>query len=49
LHLSGLVGSAHDGRAVRSAAFGDEPDALGRQVARQLLDLGAGEFIAPLR
>jgi hydroxymethylbilane synthase len=46
MHLSGLVGSAQDGRAVRSAAFGDEPDALGRRVAQQLLDLGAGEFIA---
>ncbi len=45
LHLSGLVGSAADGRAVRSAAFGDEPQTLGRQVAQQLLDLGAREFL----
>lgn len=46
MHLSGLVGSAVDGRAVRSAAFGDEPEALGKRVAGQLLDLGAREFLA---
>jgi hydroxymethylbilane synthase len=46
MHLSGLVGSAADGRAVRSAAFGDAPEALGQRVARQLLDAGAGEFLA---
>jgi len=46
IQLSGLVGSAADGRTVRSAAFGDEPEALGKRVAQQLLDLGADEFIA---
>lgn len=46
MHLSGLVGSAIDGRAVRSAAFGDEQEALGQRVAQQLLDAGAGEFLA---
>lgn len=46
LHLAGLVGSVADGRTVRSEAVGDDVDALGRQVAQQLLDLGAGEFIA---
>ncbi len=46
LHLAGLVGSVADGRAVRSEATGADGDALGRQVAQQLLDLGAGEFIA---
>jgi len=47
LHLHGLVGSAADGRQVHasgesSAATGE---ALGEQVARQLLDAGAGEFL----
>ncbi len=46
LHLAGLVGSVADGRAVRSEAVGDDVDALGQQVAQQLLDLGAGAFIA---
>lgn len=48
LHLAGLVGSASDGRTVRGEAIADAGagDALGRQVAQQLLDLGAGEFIA---
>ncbi len=45
LHLVGLVGSVADGRAARSEATGADPDALGRRVAQQLLDLGAGEFI----
>jgi hydroxymethylbilane synthase len=45
LHLAGLVGSVADGRAVRSEAVGDDVDVLGRQVAQQLLDLGAGAFI----
>ena len=46
LHLTGLVGSAVDGRAVRAEATGQDADALGREVARELLDLGAGAFIA---
>lgn len=46
LHLAGLVGSVADGRTVRSEATGDDVDALGKQVAQQLLDLGAGAFIA---
>jgi hydroxymethylbilane synthase len=46
LHLAGLVGSATDGRAVRAEAIGDDADALGKLVARQLLDRGASEFIA---
>ncbi len=46
LHLTGLVGSAVDGRAVRAEATGHDADALGREVARELLDLGAGAFIA---
>ena len=47
LHLSGLVGSADDGRVVRAQAEGatDAPDALGQTVAAELLALGAGEFL----
>ena len=47
LHLSGLVGSADDGRVVRAQAEGaaDVPDALGQAVAAELLALGAGEFL----
>jgi hydroxymethylbilane synthase len=47
LHLAGLVGSAADGRAVRGEAIGDEADALGKQVAQQLLELGAGALMMP--
>jgi hydroxymethylbilane synthase len=46
LHLAGLVGSVADGRAVRAEATGDDPDALGRRVAQDLLDRGAAEFIS---
>jgi hydroxymethylbilane synthase len=48
LHLQGLVGSAHDGRAVRAeATCGREtPEQLGEQVARELLAQGAAEIIA---
>ncbi|MGN6153422.1 MAG: hydroxymethylbilane synthase [Lysobacteraceae bacterium] len=45
LHLVGLVAAVADGRAVRAEATGDDPDALGRDVAQQLLDQGAGAFI----
>ncbi len=47
LVLQGLVGSAADGRMVRARAEGpaDAPGAIGLQVARQLLDAGAGEFL----
>ncbi len=47
LHLAGLVGSAMDGRAVRAEAIGDDGDALGKQVAQQLLELGAGALMMP--
>ncbi len=48
LRLHGLVGSAADGRAVRaqSEGPGGAPESLGLDVARQLLDQGAGELIA---
>jgi hydroxymethylbilane synthase len=47
LSLDGLVGSADDGTLVRANAAGrvDAPDALGLQVARQLLDAGAGALL----
>lgn len=45
LRLDGLVGSAGDGRAVRAGGEGDDPDALGRAVAAQLLERGAGELL----
>ncbi|MFT3761430.1 MAG: hydroxymethylbilane synthase [Pseudoxanthomonas sp.] len=47
LRLRGLVGSAGDGRTVRSEAFADgDPEALGERVARELLERGAGELLA---
>lgn len=47
LRLQGLVGSAADGRQVRAENSGAraQPEALGRQVARQLLEAGAGGFL----
>ena len=47
LHLNGLVGSASDGRVVRAEAEGmrHAPEALGQQLAAQLLGQGAGEFL----
>ncbi|MGW8128157.1 hydroxymethylbilane synthase [Stenotrophomonas acidaminiphila] len=47
LWLQGLVGGVADGRAVRAQAqgSGNDPEALGRDVARQLLDGGAGELL----
>jgi hydroxymethylbilane synthase len=47
LHLVGLVAAVADGRAVRAEATGDDPDALGRHVAQQLLDQGAGALLHP--
>ncbi len=48
LWLQGLVGGVADGRAVRAQATGPatDPEALGREVARQLLAAGAGELLA---
>lgn len=47
LWLQGLVGGVADGRAVRAQAQGPatDPEALGREVARQLLEGGAGELL----
>lgn len=48
LVLSGLVGSAQDGQILRAEGRGTvaDPDALGRRVASQLLEQGAGAFLA---
>ncbi|KRG56725.1 hydroxymethylbilane synthase [Stenotrophomonas nitritireducens] len=47
LWLQGLVGGVADGRSVRAEAQGpgSDPETLGRAVARQLLDAGAGELL----
>jgi len=47
LHLTGLVGSASEGRLVRAHYEGSaaDPEALGRTVAAALLEQGAGEFL----
>ncbi len=47
LHLQGLVGDARDGRLIRAAAdgAGDDPTALGVDVAQRLLEQGAGELL----
>jgi hydroxymethylbilane synthase len=48
LSLSGLVGSAAEGLAIRADRDGpaSDPESLGRAVAEQLLAQGAGEFLA---
>ncbi len=45
LRLDGLVGSALDGRLVRAQGEGESADALGREVAAELLARGAGELL----
>jgi len=49
LHLHGLVGDAATGRLIRAEAAGPRaaPEALGKQVAEQLIALGARELLAP--
>jgi len=48
LSLQGLVGSVEDGRLLRADGQGraDAPEALGIDVARRLLDQGAGEWLS---
>ncbi len=48
LSLSGLVGSAAEGRVIRAEGTGaaGDPEALGQRVAAQLLAQGAGAFLA---
>lgn len=50
LHLSGLVGSAADGRLVRADKEGaaNAPQALGEALAARLLAQGAGELLSGL-
>jgi hydroxymethylbilane synthase len=50
LHLSGLVGSAADGRLVRADKEGaaNAPQALGEALATRLLAQGAGELLSGL-
>jgi len=47
LQLQAMVGSAADGRAVRVQGEGPaaDPQALGRRLAAELLERGAGEFL----
>ncbi|HET7931345.1 MAG TPA: hydroxymethylbilane synthase [Rhodanobacteraceae bacterium] len=45
LCLRGLLGDARDGRLLRAAAEGDEPVALGREVARRLRENGADALL----
>ena len=47
LWVQGLVGGVADGRRIRAEAQGpaSDPEALGQNVARQLLDAGAGELL----
>lgn len=45
LRLYGLVGDADDGRIARADARGDDPDALGREVARLLRQNGADDLL----
>ena len=47
LQLQGMVGDAATGRLLRAQAIGDDPGALGGDVARRLLDDGAGAMLAP--
>ena len=49
LHLQALVGDAGDGRLVRAEGEGPPADreALGREVARRLLDAGADALLGP--
>lgn len=49
LHLHGLIGDARDGRLLRADACGDDPHALGLEVARRLREQGAEALIASLR
>ena len=45
LRLHGLLGDAHDGRLVRAEAEGDEPTALGNEVARRLRVAGGDALL----
>lgn len=49
LNLRGLVGDVANGKLLRAQAQGsiDAADTLGQEVARQLLELGAAQFLTP--
>jgi hydroxymethylbilane synthase len=47
LHLHGLLGDARDGRLLRADARGDDPVALGQEVARRLREQGAEALLVP--
>jgi hydroxymethylbilane synthase len=47
LHVQGLVGDAATGQLLRAQAEGPDGAALGADVARRLLDAGAGALLAP--
>lgn len=48
LHLRGLLGDARNGRLLRADAQGDDPAALGSEVARLLRERGADAMLRPL-
>jgi hydroxymethylbilane synthase len=47
LHLHGLLGDARNGRLLRAEAEGDDPAALGLEVAQRLKDQGADALLVP--
>lgn len=47
LHLRGLLGDARDGRLLRADARGNDPAALGREVAGLLREQGADALLRP--
>ena len=47
LHVQGLVGDAATGQLLRAEAQGPDGPALGAEVARRLLEAGAGALLAP--
>jgi hydroxymethylbilane synthase len=47
LELAGFVARTDGTELLRGDARGDDPTALGRDLARELLDRGAGAFLAP--
>ena len=49
LRLYGMIGDARDGRVVRAEGRGDDPDALGAEVARRLRDEGGEAILAARR
>jgi hypothetical protein len=45
--LHGLLGDARNGRLLRAEAEGDDPAALGLEVAQRLKDQGADALLVP--